>query len=437
MLPTPRPYQAKAALAALERSKGLIVMPTGSGKSHVITEIVNALSYPTLILQPSKEILEQNFDKAQKAGLDDVQIFSASMGQKDIGRATYATIGSVINRKEAFYHFRNLIIDEAHLVNAEGGMYEELIARLGPEVLVGLTATPYRLHQGGYSASIRMLTRTRPKIFKEFLHISQCDELAQKGFLVRPEYKVSQSGNKNILIVNSSGSEYTEESVIAYNESIDILDRIMLAVEDAQKSGRKHIAIYLPTIAESQLVKEKLIRHGFSTELVSSKTPKKQRVAILAEFKAGNIYAIVNVKVLALGFDFPKLDTVICARPTMSLTLWYQLLGRAVRPHPNKPGAVVYDLVDNFSHFGDPMDMKVVADSTGQYDVLSKYGRLTGTWLIEGPEANSPVGFGKYKDTLLKEVPASYLNWFINNCNKSPSWHKFSFELMRREIFGG
>ena len=80
------------------------------------------------MLQPSKEILEQNLEKFHKIGVFP-SIFSASCGRKEIGEITLATIGSVINRMIEF-KFDHVIVDECHLIDGEGGMYRKLINKL-------------------------------------------------------------------------------------------------------------------------------------------------------------------------------------------------------------------------------------------------------------------------------------------------------------------
>ena len=166
-----RDYQQRASdtAAAFFNDKkakynAIMVLPTGSGKSLVIADIANRLQGHTLVFQPSKEILEQNYKKLCSYGVLDCSVYSASFNSKNISRITFATIGSVIRHTDDFQHFNNVIIDECHFVNAKGGMYEEFIHATGCKVL-GLTATPYRLSSSSFGAMLKFLTRTRPLIF--------------------------------------------------------------------------------------------------------------------------------------------------------------------------------------------------------------------------------------------------------------------------------
>ena len=127
-----RDYQKYASQAAVKafksnkKSNGILILPTGSGKSLVIADIASKLKDPLLVFQPSKEILEQNFAKLQSYGTFDCGCYSASVGSKNIRRITFATIGSVMNHKDDFAAFRNILIDECHLVNSKGGAVQRI-----------------------------------------------------------------------------------------------------------------------------------------------------------------------------------------------------------------------------------------------------------------------------------------------------------------------
>ena len=172
-----RDYQQQASDAAIrffsdktKKRNAIEVLPTGAGKSLVIADIASRLEGHTLVFQPSKEILEQNYMKLCSYGVLDCSIYSASFGRKEISRVTFATIGSVKNHPELFQHFRNIIIDECHLVNPKEGMYKEFLTMLRCKVL-GLTATPYRLCSSrDFGSMLKFITRTRPCVFSYVIY---------------------------------------------------------------------------------------------------------------------------------------------------------------------------------------------------------------------------------------------------------------------------
>lgn len=145
-----RDYQQEASDAAIRffrsngNENGLLVLPTGAGKSLVIADIAHRLDGNVLVFQPSKEILEQNYAKLKSYGVEDCSIYSASFNSKEIDRITFATIGSVKSHMEDFNHFRYIIVDECHGINPQGGMYKDFFDCAQRKIL-GLTATPYRL----------------------------------------------------------------------------------------------------------------------------------------------------------------------------------------------------------------------------------------------------------------------------------------------------
>ena len=108
----------------------------------------------------------------------------------------------------------------------------------------------------------------------------------------------------------------------------------------------------------------------------SKDTPKNDREAILTAFKAGELNVVANVGVLTTGFDFPELATVVLARPTMSLALYYQMCGRAIRPSEGKTSWVV-DLCGNFRRFGRVDDLTLKEPKPGIWAVFSGHRQLT------------------------------------------------------------
>ena len=375
-----RDYQREAVDAAVNffsagsKKNGLIVLPTGSGKSLVIANIALRMNAPVLIFQPSKEILEQNYDKLCSYGvLTDIGIFSASFNRKQVSTITFATIGSVRNCKDYFRRFRYVIIDECHYVNAEAGMYKDFIDTVGCKVL-GLTATPYRLYSSRfYGSMLRFITRTNPRIFNEMLYCVQIGTLLSRGYLARMNYYQLNVVDTSRLRLNSTGADYTDASVRQHYKEIKFNDTLENIVQRLLVAGRTSILVFTRFIEEAGFLVRAL---GTRAAVVSSNTPKQQREAILRAFKAKKINVVANVGVLTTGFDFPELATVVLARPTMSLALYYQMVGRAIRPYEDKTSWIV-DLCGNYKRFGRVEDLQVRETRPGIYAVFSGNRQLT------------------------------------------------------------
>ena len=118
--------------------------------------------------------------------------------------------------------------------------------------------------------------------------------------------------------------------------------------------------------------------------MLSGETPAKERKRIIDDFKSGKIKVLTNVGVLTTGFDYPELDTVVMARPTMSLAMYYQIVGRAIRPHPDKEAGWIVDLCGNIKRFGRVEDLRLMERKPGEYFIQgiadNQYKQLTNTY---------------------------------------------------------
>lgn len=362
------------------KRNGLIVIPTGGGKSWILADIANRLNSNVLIFCPSREILIQNFEKMQKICPFDCAVYSASVGQKQIAKITFATIGSAINHMEEFSHFQYVLIDECHLVNPKEGMYKTFLSSLKCKI-IGLSATPYRLSSSrDFGAMLKFITRTRPCVFSDVIYQVQIGTLLDMGYLAKLRYfhLPPPCWDSRNLQVNTTGADYTDRSVIQEYERVDLygwLVQIVNRLLHNRKTGicRKGILVFTRFLKEAELLTKSIP----GTAIVSGDTPKATREMILKRFKAGEIPVVANVGVLTTGFDYPELDTIVMARPTMSLALWYQIVGRAIRPHPDKEEGWIVDLAGNLPRFGEVKDLRLVDGGNGKWAVYSNGRQLT------------------------------------------------------------
>jgi DNA repair protein RadD len=376
---TLRPYQQEAVDAAVTflkgpaKRNGIEVLPTGSGKSLIIANVVKELGEPVLIFQPSKEILEQNLSKLESYGYH-AAVYSASKGRTEVSNITFATIGSVIGKANLFTKFRYIIVDECHFVNAKEGMYQAFLRALievGAKVL-GLTATPYRLASNSFGSELRFLTRTRPRVFEDLIYYVQNRDLFDSGYLARLEYSTPDGFDRSRLRVNSTGADFTDESVQIGIWASNLPDKLVQVIRREMET-RKNALVFTRFIKES----EYLVNNIPGAAIITGETKKKDRERLIDGFKSGDIPVICNVGVLTTGFDYPELETVIIGRPTMSLGLYYQMVGRSIRPHPKKECARVVDLCGNYQAFGRVEDLEIVDGGNGKWHVASGDRQLT------------------------------------------------------------
>ena len=374
-----RPYQREAVDAAVSFLKGpakhntIEVLPTGSGKSLIIANIITELGEPVLIFQPSKEILEQNLEKLSSYGYR-AAVYSASKGRTEISNITFATIGSVVDKTDLFSNFRYIIVDECHKVNSKDGMYKTFLKALmetGTKIL-GLTATPYRLSNNSFGSELRFLTRTRPRIFSEMIYCLQNRQLLDAGYWARLEYITHNGFDRSRLRVNSTGADFTDESVQTQLWASNLPDKLIQVI-NREMQTRKNILVFTRFVDEARY----LVSRIDGSAIVTGETPKKERGRLVDGFKRGDIPVVCNVGVLTLGFDYPELETVIIARPTMSLGLYYQMIGRCTRPHPLKESAKVIDMCGNYESFGKVEDLEICDSGNGKWFVASGQKQLT------------------------------------------------------------
>ncbi|WP_321437287.1 DEAD/DEAH box helicase [uncultured Bacteroides sp.] len=377
-----RDYQQQASDSAVTYFKSrtdknaIMVLPTGSGKSLIIADIASKLDAPVLIFQPSKEILEQNFAKLQAYDIWNCSVYSASFNSKEISRITFATIGSVKNKPELFQQFKYILIDECHLVNPKEGMYKTFLSQLKCKVL-GLTATPYRLSSNQeFGAMLKFITRTRPRIFSDVIYQVQISTLLNMGFLSKLNYYQLDVIDERNLKTNTTGADYTDKSVVREYERADfygfLVNTVQRLLNPKQGGKRKGILVFTRFLKEA----EQLTWSIPECVIVSGETPKTERERILNAFKSGEIKVVANVGVLTTGFDYPELDTIVLARPTMSLAMYYQIVGRAIRPYKDKVGWIV-DLCGTYRRFGKVEDLKLTEPKKGAWQVESNGRQLT------------------------------------------------------------
>ncbi|NBK22753.1 MAG: DEAD/DEAH box helicase [Spirochaetia bacterium] len=379
-----RPYQQLAVDAGMDyfaskRNKpAVMVLPTGSGKSLVIAQLAKQAGEPIIVFQPTKEILEQNYGKLMDYGAKGVSIYSASKGQKRIDNITLATIGSVHRKTELFSHFKHIIVDECHLVG-QAGMYNNFLDEVGEKV-IGLTATPYRLHNNSFGSMLRFLTRTKPKVFSKVIHVTQIPELVSMGFFARTEYYSINGFARKSIRLNSTGADYLDTSLQEYYSKAEFDKKLIRVISRLLDRGRKRILVFTKFVDEAHALAQRI---GDKCTVIDGSMPKKEREEVIRRFRSGETPVIANVGVLTVGFDYPELDTVVLARPTRSLALYYQMVGRCVRPHHTKESAWIVDMCGNYNVFGRVEDLELVELRNNIWVVMSKGRPLTNVYLDE------------------------------------------------------
>lgn len=429
----PRDYQENAVEAGMQYLQGpsnkpvLIVAPTASGKSLIISMLAHRWGKPCLVLQPSKELLVQNYNKLLDFG-GEAEIFSASLQTKNVGEMTYATLGSIKDMARTFklMGVKTVFIDESHasIPPEKGSMFMKFIKELEPTKVIGLTATPFRLVPSMEGSQLKLLTRMRPGYFREFIYVIQIWEIVSKGYwakLVHEVYEFDERG----LQLNTTGAEYTEDSVKRSIKEQKINNRIFSRIKKLQEEGRKGILVFMDCLENART----MVKHIPRSAYLGSDTKPKERDQIVKDFKAGIIQVICNFNILSVGFDYPELDTIILGSPTNSLSLLYQRIGRGTRIHPDKESCLIIDYCNNIKRFG-RMETLVLENVEGfGWGVFNNDILLTNTPLggvrktkqeaideaLGKKKSGDTIWFGVHKGKLLRDLPVAYMQFLLYN----------------------
>lgn len=440
-----------------KKNHGIFVYPTSFGKSLVISSL--ASKYPDkyfINVTNSKELLKQNYEKYTSYGFE-AQICSASLNSKEVGRVTFATI-TTLSKFIDFFKDKDVVIvdDEAQEGSATGSQLSEFVKKLKNYKLVGVTATPFRLSQSMEGTSLKMMNRDRSCIYKSIEDVVQISEVVEQNYWSKLLYDIKDVDEEN-LILNTSGTEFTDDSIQKFKEVNDINNRLVEEIKDLISKGRKSIIVSVPFISDAQEISSKLD----VCEAVFSGMDTKDRDRIINDFKTLKLKVIVQCKILSVGFDHPQLDAIVMAKPTNSLTFYYQYLGRGVRIHPDKKDCIVVDLSGNYKRFGKIETISIEnSELTKGWAVfnddmlLSNYPLNTNNrptkksllaklqWEKSLKESKNNINetdikfyFGKYKDKSVADVMKenkSYLTWLLDQ--KDFNWYGDNGRKLKQSI---
>lgn len=368
-------------------NSGLIVSPVGSGKSLIIGTIAAYLKEPTIVIQPSVELLYQNHSKSVSYGIQ-AEIYSASANSKVIGRLTYATMGSIKDKASLFKKIgvKHIIVDEADkgFPAEKTGMLVKFLKALGVKKVLGFTATPFKnrsyLTEGFNSETkLHLITRMYPRLFNRILAVVQNQEMIERSFWSPIEYNAWVYSNM-YLRLNSTGSDYTEDSIcknVLYN---GINNKILTEIQRQVNAGKKSILVFMDSVSSCSIAKEYLDKKGIKSNFITTETTKKVRKELVDDFRSGKINVMFNFSTLLQGFDAPAIDCIIFGRPTMSLAIWMQVVGRGVRLDPKNPNkrCLIIDCCGNLQKFGRMEDIEIEQYKSFGWGVFSGDKVLTG-----------------------------------------------------------
>lgn len=380
-----RDYQQEAVdavFAYLERAPStpdklaspLVVMPTGSGKSPTLGEIVRVLvecGARVVIATHRAELIVQDAKAVRSVyPMCDLGIVSAGLGRKEYGHAiTVGGVQTMANKVAKLGRVDFLIIDEAHLISTKTStQYHAMISALrevNPDMrLIGLTATPYRLGQG-------FLTEGEDALFTSVCYQTDIVRLIKAGWLSHITTG-SATATINLDGISIRAGEYASNDLELASDVDKINDAVAADVAKALGAGRTSALVFGTSVAHAARLRNALRMAGVSTETITGATPREERDRLISAFKTRKLACITSCDVLTTGFDAPVVDVLALVRATMSPSLYVQMVGRGMRIAEGKTDCLLLDYAGNIARHGPLDDIKVKPKSKGGGDAPVK-----------------------------------------------------------------
>ena len=354
-----RDYQSEAKRKIYDFWKAhrsvMLQMPTGTGKTRLFVSIAKdfhnwAIKHKTavkiLILAHRHELIDQiDTHLGLKYGLAHGIIMAKSLEQKKYP-VQIGSVPTLTRRIEKWSEkqFDIIIVDEAHHIKADS--YKKIINTYPNAKILGVTATPYRMNGEGFLEEFDGLIVSEP-----------IGSFIRKGYLSDYEYysirpdSVIQNQINSINQFDIDG-DYLESAMVSVMDTEKVRARIVETYLRYAK-GKKGI-VYAITKGHNLHICNSFKKHGIRAAAIDCDTKPEEREKLVDEFKAGKIDVLCNVNIFSEGFDCPDVEFVQLARPTKSLSMYLQQVGRGLRPAQGKDKVIVLDNVGQYNKFGFP-----------------------------------------------------------------------------------
>lgn len=330
-----RPYQCSSMStlkSAYKKSKRvLFVLSTGGGKTAIFTHIAESSPKRVLILAHRKELIEQISERLQAPH----GIIMSSVTPNYAERIQVGSVQSVVKRLQ-YINPEFIIIDEAH--HAVAGQYAKIMEAFPDVFVLGVTATPCRLDGHGLAHA-----------FDELIEGPNIKQLIDMGYLCPA--KVYASEHEWDKIKKSAGDFDKKEAADFMLQSKitgDVVNTWRKYAED------KQTIVFCASIKHAIIMARMFTLLGHKAEAISSENTKEEREIIIQNFKEKKTKLLVSVDIISEGFDVPSCEAVILLRPTKSLSLYMQQVGRGLRTFEGKKHAIILDHAGNCFRHGLP-----------------------------------------------------------------------------------
>lgn len=339
-----RDYQENIVYKVVNSTENFIIcLPTGSGKTVIASAIMQQLEGKVIFVVPRLELIKQAQDEfgdtdiiwSNRTSITGKKICIAS---KDSLRTHYKALGENITA----------IFDEAH-IGIESTF--KLVQKLKPKRVLGLTATPERMD--GYALLKGTDKIHRFGVFDSLLQEETVFSLQRKGYLSELKYYAKPiEGITEIKSDKANKDELSEEQLVEIFDKNAIWGDLVKAYEEF---GRYRPALgFTPTINMAEVVAKIFQNAGYKFEVIHGGMNVQERAKLIEDLRSRKIHGLVNAALLTYGFDCPPVSYAFCCRHIKSRPLWFQIVGRILRPWPGKENAIFVDHTDCIAEFADP-----------------------------------------------------------------------------------
>lgn len=338
-----RPYQTDIIGEVRQRlGEGLraplIVSPTGSGKTVMFSHIADGAGKKNKrvwILVHRAELVEQTSRTMREIGIHH-GIIAAGWPVDPLPHVQVVSVQTVVRRTGGLIPPDLIIVDECH--HSAAGTWSKILSAFPKAIRLGFTATPERLDGKGLSDAFDCLIRG-PEVAW----------LIEQGFLTQPKY-YAPPHQLNLDGLHVRGGDYARDEVAKEMDKPSITGD---AVSHYRRicDGAPAVA-FCASIAHAEHVAQAFCSAGYRATTLDGtldRIERRKRVRGLAD---GSIQILTSCEIISEGFDIPVVSAAILLRPTKSLGMHLQQIGRVLRIAPGKQHAYILDHVGNCLRHG-------------------------------------------------------------------------------------
>ena len=330
----------------------LYQLATGGGKTVVFSHIVDGATQKgrrTAVLVHRRELVKQASAKLDWCGVAH-GIIAAGQDRDPDAAVVVASIQTIVARRargqDPLGQRDFIVIDEAHHARAE--TWAGVLDALPEAKVLGVTATPARTDGLG-------LGKAHGGLFDAIVCGPTMQTLVDGGYLAPsrcfiPSRRIDVTGMRRV------GGDYAAGEALAQRATVVTGDAI---AEYREKAAGKSAIAFCVTVAHAEQVAAEFATAGFRAACVHGGTPKDERDRLIAGLGNGEVEVLTSCDLISEGLDVPAVGAVILLRPTASLILCLQQIGRGMRPAPGKDALIVLDHAGNTGRHGLPEEDRV------------------------------------------------------------------------------